>query len=59
MKKLIELLSTDCRWPIDEFEGEHLFCSRPRCDGSSYCKAHHDRSLKRNENGSVEVRSRG
>jgi hypothetical protein len=49
MKTLLELKASQCRWPVDEIEGKHMFCARARCDGSSYCPAHHERSLKRNE----------
>jgi hypothetical protein len=67
MKTLCELKNHQCRWPVDEIDGKHLFCARARCVGSSYCLAHHERSLKRNEevsisgkndNGSVEASRR-
>jgi hypothetical protein len=64
MRTLLEMKASQCRWPVDEIDGKHLFCARTRCAGSSYCLAHYERSLKRNEevsisgkndNGSVEA----
>jgi hypothetical protein len=49
MKTLCELKNHQCCWPVEEIDGQHLFCARTRCDGSSYCLAHYERSLKRNE----------
>jgi hypothetical protein len=56
MKTLCELKASQCRWPVDEIDGKHLFCARTRCDGSSYCLAHHERSLKRNEEAQSDAR---
>jgi hypothetical protein len=67
MKTLLELKTSQCRWPVDEIDGKHMFCARTRCAGSSYCLTHYERSLKRNEevsisgkndDGSMEIRGR-
>ena len=39
MKTLTELSHEDCRWPVSELGGEHLFCAAPIA-GKSYCLEH-------------------
>ena len=42
MKKLLDLKSCDCRWPLGpEHEKAEFFCAEPKAPGSqSYCAAH-------------------
>jgi hypothetical protein len=49
MKTLIETRAGDCMWPVDEIDGIHHFCARPKQDKSSYCPAHTERSIWRRE----------
>jgi hypothetical protein len=38
MKPLLDLTDGECRYPIDEVDGQHLFCGLP---GTPYCVSHH------------------
>jgi GcrA cell cycle regulator len=45
MVHLLDLQEHSCRWPIgDVLDDDFAFCGLERCDGSSYCEAHHRRS---------------
>lgn len=37
---LVDLENGDCRFPISEVDGIHLFCALPKQAGSSYCCGH-------------------
>jgi hypothetical protein len=43
-----------CLYPVEERDGEHLFCNAPR-GGGPYCPAH--REITRGGSGTVEARS--
>jgi GcrA cell cycle regulator len=36
-----------CRWPVGEVEGRHLFCGEPVIERRRYCRDHHARSLRK------------
>lgn len=55
---LFDLMSGDCRWPMNEPPEEYLFCASAVLEGSPYCAAHHQlayrpqpdrRSVNRND----------
>lgn len=40
MKRLLELSSRECRWPVAEDRGGHLFCGHHTAENCSYCALH-------------------
>lgn len=40
-KLIIDLKANDCRYPVSERNGQHLFCGKRRFDATtSYCSKH-------------------
>lgn len=37
---------TECRWPIQSSEMNHVFCNETRVEGSSYCQHHKSISVR-------------
>jgi hypothetical protein len=37
---LIDLGPRDCKWPISERDGRHLFCGQPQAANRPYCPVH-------------------
>ena len=37
---LIDLGPRDCKWPLSERDGRHLFCGQPQALGRPYCERH-------------------
>lgn len=40
MKRITDLRWCECRWPVGGSGDQHLFCSAPTPEGSSYCATH-------------------
>lgn len=41
----------ECRWPVGDDKGVHLFCDAPRREGRPYCPFHDEKSVDANRKG--------
>lgn len=44
-KTLLDLKTNECKFPVEERDGQHLFCAKVRVDSSTYYCAPHQKVM--------------